>query len=132
MCGISEPVAILVSPWVTPGTVFRAPADAGHDFDHTSLIATLLRWAGVDPAAAGMGARVAVAPTFEGVLSATPTTDHPSFAVPAGYDRQGGGLGLHLLDVSLRGRLPIRALREIAERAHSLEELVERATELAR
>ena len=59
--GVRVPT-ILVSPYVAPGTVFRAPAGSAYDFDHTSFIATILSWAGVDPTTAGLGARVAVAP----------------------------------------------------------------------
>ena len=59
---------ILISPFVKPSTVFRAPEDSTYDFDHTSFIATILRWAGVDPSSAGLGERVKLAPTFEGVL----------------------------------------------------------------
>ncbi len=66
--GVRVPT-ILVSPFVEAGTVFRAPDASAHPFDHTSLLKTLLMWAGVDPASAGMGARMPVAPTFEGVLA---------------------------------------------------------------
>ena len=61
---------LLISPYIAPQTVFRKPEGHPHEFDHTSIIATLLRWAGVDNLAeAGLGKRVACAPTFEGVLS---------------------------------------------------------------
>lgn len=66
--GVRVPT-ILVSPFVEAGTVFRAPDGSAHPFDHTSLLKTLLMWAGVDPGSAGMGARMPVAPTFEGVLA---------------------------------------------------------------
>jgi phospholipase C len=61
---------LLISPYVYPSTVFRAPGSKP-PYDHTSIIATLLRWKGIDPATAGMWDRVAVAPTFDGVLSKT-------------------------------------------------------------
>lgn len=59
---------LLISAFVPPQTVFRAPEGSEHPFDHTSFIKTLLLWAGVDPAAAGLGKRVPVAPSFDGVL----------------------------------------------------------------
>lgn len=87
--GVRVPT-ILISPFVNPGTVFRAPdyqdtSLAQPDFDHTSFIATLCKWAGVDPASAGLGTRVANAPTFEGVLNETPRADKPVLNVPAAY-----------------------------------------------
>jgi phospholipase C len=63
---------ILVSPYVAPRTVFRAPSDSLAAFDHTSLSKTVLRWAGADPGfTAKFGARFARAPSFEGVLAST-------------------------------------------------------------
>ncbi len=78
--GVRVPT-ILVSPFITAGTVFRTP-DANADYDHTSFIATLLKWAGLDPKTAGLGARVAQAPTFEAVLAAAGAggrADRPQF-----------------------------------------------------
>ncbi len=61
---------ILISPYVRPGTVFRAPEGSAHDFDHTSFIATILKWAGVPLSEAGaQSKRVLCAPTFEGVFA---------------------------------------------------------------
>lgn len=89
--GVRVPM-ILVSPYITKGTVFRAPEGSKYDFDHTSFVATILKWAGVDPSSANLGARVGAAPTFEGALSATARTDKPSFMVPSSYANQGGGV----------------------------------------
>jgi phospholipase C len=86
---------ILVSPWVRPGTVFRSPSSQ-LAFDHTSFIATFLKWAGIDPRTAGLGKRVATAPTFEGVLSDTTYPEPPAIVVPAHYRDQGGPKGFHL------------------------------------
>lgn len=97
--GVRVPT-ILVSPLITAGTVFRAPTGSAYDFDHTSFLATLCKWAGVDPASAELGARTAVAPTFEGVIGTTVRTDKPSFTVPADYASQGGGTGA-LMGISL-------------------------------
>lgn len=87
--GVRVPT-ILISPYAPEGMVFRAPEGAPA-FDHTSFVATLLKWAGIDPASAGMGDRVAQAPTFEDVLSVTPrdASTFPDLAVPPGYRDQG-------------------------------------------
>lgn len=104
--GVRVPT-ILVSPYITPGTVFRAnvtppdptSTDGPYDFDHTSMIATILKWAGIDPSSAGLGSRVAIAPTFESVFSATtsgaaiPSLSTPKEANRPGYASQGGGTG---------------------------------------
>jgi phospholipase C len=66
--GVRVPT-ILLSPWIASRTVFRAPAASAVPFDHTSLIKTLLGWAGVDIGTAGFFARMPLAPTFEGVLN---------------------------------------------------------------
>ncbi|MEK6288186.1 MAG: alkaline phosphatase family protein [Acidobacteriota bacterium] len=65
---------ILVSPFVPPSTVFRAPQEniknQKYPFDHTSFIKTLLKWAGVyDAKAPSFGKRMLAAPTFESVLA---------------------------------------------------------------
>ena len=59
---------ILASPFVAPGSIFRAPPGSAQDLDHTSIVATVLSWAGIDPRTAGMGLRVAGAPTFAHAL----------------------------------------------------------------
>lgn len=89
--GVRVPT-ILVSPFIPEGTVFRSP-DPTVDYDHTSFLATLLKWAGVDPKSAGLGRRVAVAPTFEGVLSENARQDVPTFTVPDDYAKQGALVG---------------------------------------
>jgi phospholipase C len=66
--GVRVP-AIFVSPQIQANTVFRE-APGNTPFDHTSLIATILKWKNIDPATCGLGARVANAPTFEAVLNA--------------------------------------------------------------
>lgn len=70
--GVRVPT-LMISPWVDEGVVFRSPT--GVPFDHTSLIATILTWKGIDPKTAGMGERVAQAPTFESVLTRTTPRD---------------------------------------------------------
>lgn len=71
--------AILVSPRIAKGTVFRSPGSI--PFDHTSIIATLLEWRGLSKAAEDFGQRTANAPTFTNLVSlATPRTDASDLA----------------------------------------------------
>lgn len=66
--------AILVSPWIQQGTVFRSTTSV--PYDHTSVIATTLKWAGLGAQAATFGQRTAQAPTFDDVLTLdAPRTD---------------------------------------------------------
>jgi phospholipase C len=111
--GVRVPT-ILVSPFIPQGMVFRAPAGSQYDFDHTSFIATYLKWAGVDPTSPGLGlgARVAVAPTFEGVLSTTARTDKPVIQAPPGYAQQGGGVGA---SAGVPGSPPLSAKPELMD-----------------
>lgn len=65
---------ILVSPFVQKGAVFRSETNT--PYDHTSVIATTLKWLGQPMPPTGFGARTAAAPTFENVLTlTTPRTD---------------------------------------------------------
>jgi phospholipase C len=112
--GVRVPT-LLISPYVRPGTVFRAPSDAKQDFDHTSFIATWLKWAGIDPAQAGMGQRVATAPTFEAVLTRQPHTNRPEFTVPPDYAHQGGGTGHVNMVLAGGNTLDIREFRAAAD-----------------
>ena len=67
--------AIVVSPWVQAGTVFRSPTTT--PFDHTSAIATSLKLLGLSDQISTFGSRTAAAPTFETVLTlASPRTDY--------------------------------------------------------
>ncbi len=117
---------ILVSPFVRPGTVFRAPAGSSYDFDHTSFLATMLKWAGIDPATAGMGERVAHAPTFDDVLSPTGfDNDLHGFTVPGFYEGQGGTKGLHLFDFDAN-EPPLHEFKDAVERSSSVGELLDR------
>lgn len=63
--GVRVPT-LLISPYIADGTVFRSPTDV--PFDSTSILATLLRWQGIDVSDADLGERVKNAPTFEGVF----------------------------------------------------------------
>lgn len=125
--GVRVPT-ILVSPYVAEGTVFR-PTNSASGFDHTSFIATMLKWAGVDPSSAGLGSRVAVAPTFEAAVTTTKRTDAPTFTVPSSYQNQGGGTGA-LLGINVTSTMDIKQYRGALERASTPDELREEVRRL--
>lgn len=116
---------LLISPYVTPGTVFRAPREKP-PYDHTSILATLLRWKGIDPATARLWDRVAVAPTFEGVLR--PTIVNP------GIDLQAPACdpGLNTPANQILDGIPAAAAKYIARRAGSIEHLKRMADDYRR
>ncbi|WP_438011894.1 alkaline phosphatase family protein [Sorangium sp. So ce321] len=64
--GVRVP-AILVSPRIQKGTVFRSTRE--QPFDHTSLIATILKWYGEERLLPMFMERAMGAPTFEGVVT---------------------------------------------------------------
>ncbi|HWX00775.1 alkaline phosphatase family protein [Collimonas sp.] len=79
--GVRVP-AVLVSPYIAAGTVFRS--DNGVPYDHTSILATLRDWIGIASADMLPSKRIAAAPTLQQVLTlATARTDLPSIAVPS-------------------------------------------------
>ncbi len=81
--GVRVPT-ILVSPWIKEQTVFRSSTPTA--YDSTSILATLLHWAGVPQSRWCMGERVQNAPTFEGVLQRdTPRATSP--ALQRSYDK---------------------------------------------
>ena len=66
--------AIVVSPLVQQGTVFRSTTSV--PFDHTSLIATILKWRKLENRIPDFGERTKQAPTFDNIVSlSTPRTD---------------------------------------------------------
>jgi phospholipase C len=65
--GVRVPT-ILASPYIDEQVVFRS-AKEGFHYDHTSVLATILDWFRIDRSQWNLGARTAVAPTFEGVLA---------------------------------------------------------------
>jgi phospholipase C len=79
--GVRVP-AIVVSSWVKPGTVFRS--DTGVPLDHTSLLATLRDWQGLDQAFATSlpSPRIAAAPNLDFVLTETGAQEWPSLPTP--------------------------------------------------
>ncbi len=67
--GVRVPT-IVVSPYVAPGTVFRAGiSDAVVPYDHTSILATLRDWLAIPPALMLTSQRIVAAPTLSPVLS---------------------------------------------------------------
>lgn len=82
--GVRVPT-LLISPYIEPQTVFGSETSV--PYDHTSIIATILKWKGIDPKAPKpnsdsndpwLGQRVVNAPTIEGVLTrTTPRSDKP-------------------------------------------------------
>lgn len=122
--GVRVPT-LLISPWIPEKTVFRASdpklkSDPKTKYDHTSLIATLLKWQGIDPKTAGLGNRVANAPTFEDVLADELRQDVPQYTLPAKYAEQGkdcmpGNIGANVV--------PPRVGRAILNKGGTREEI---------
>lgn len=83
LMGVRVPT-ILVSPWIKEHTVFRS--DTGVAYDSTSILATLLHWAGIPKSRWCMGERVHHAPTFEGVLQRE-SPRHEAPALTPAYDK---------------------------------------------
>jgi hypothetical protein len=122
--GVRVPT-LLVSPYIAPGTVFRAPPSSPYDFDHTSFIKTILQWAGTgDDFMALMGERVRQAPTFDAVLSDTPVAGAPTFVVPSHYGAESAMKGLRLpFDTA---DLTDDVVMALAETVSSREELLQK------
>jgi phospholipase C len=75
--GVRVP-AILVSPWIEKGTIFRS--NTGTPLDHTSILATLRDWQNIPPETMLPSKRVAQSPALEYVLTrSSPRTDTPTF-----------------------------------------------------
>lgn len=74
--GVRVP-AILVSPYIKAGTVFRT--NTAVPYDHTSILATLRDWLSIPAADMLPSKRIAAAPTLEQVLTlTTPRSDLPT------------------------------------------------------
>jgi phospholipase C len=79
--GVRVP-AIIVSSWVTPGTVFRSNTSV--PLDHTSVLATLRDWQGLSGAFAAdlPSPRIAAAPNLAFVLTETTAQSWPTLPTP--------------------------------------------------
>ena len=74
--------AVVVSPYVQTGTVFRS--NTGVPYDHTSVLATLRDWLSIPSSSMLPSQRIAVAPTLNQVLTlSTPRTSAPTIAPPS-------------------------------------------------
>jgi phospholipase C len=120
---------LLISPFVASGTVFREPAGSSHPYDHTSFIRTMLAWAGIDPAKAGLGNRVPAAPMFDQVLATTAVNADEAtlidFAPIPGGDAAVAGRsapGQVIVNDRMEG-VAQASVRAILERSNSLEEI---------
>lgn len=80
--GVRVPL-LLISPLIEEGTVIRSGTSV--PFDHTSIIATVLKFLNVDPGRWQLGSRTANAPTFEGVI----TRQTPRAPVTLPHAKQG-------------------------------------------
>jgi phospholipase C len=113
--GVRVPT-ILISPWVPPGSVFRASyypgGVGGTPFDHTSVLATLCKWLNIPyqtPSDVGwLRRRTASAPTFESVVTNTFNSAIPSFNAYSCHDfqltaaRSASGLALSQVQVLIK------------------------------
>ena len=100
--GVRVPT-LLISPWVTPGTIFRAgyfpevTDKTQLPFDHTSVLATLCKWKGINYQNKQqypnyyLGDRTAVAPTFDSVITNTSNMSAPTLTP---HSCSGGLLGI--------------------------------------
>lgn len=79
--GVRVP-AIVISSYVTPGTVFRSSTIT--PLDHTSILATLRDWLGLQTSFASMlpSPRIAAAPNLSAVLTETVAQDWPALPSP--------------------------------------------------
>ncbi len=76
--GVRVP-ALLISPYIEAGTVFRSPTEV--PYGHTSILATLRDWLEIPAEKMLTSKRVAKAPTFANVLTRTTArTDLPEIA----------------------------------------------------
>jgi phospholipase C len=125
--GIRVP-AVLVSPRIAPGTVFRSPTDT--PYDHTSILATLRDWLPIPADRMLPSARIAKAPTLAHVLTLdVPREDRPDIAEPSGsFAHLSLSESLNDLQMSLVvgnarrfGLDPHQVLAPMTTRAHAVE-----------
>ena len=79
--GVRVPT-VVVSPWISAGTVFRSPT--GTPYDHTSILATLRDWLDIPSTAMLPSRRALGAPTLSQLLTrSTPRADIPALPIPS-------------------------------------------------
>jgi len=115
--------ALLISPFIEPGTVVRPPLSATTGFDHTSIIRTVLEWAGASSSLIDQfGERVTAAPMFDHALCDRVVQPRPVIPqIPSGF-REHGPMGAHHLDPEIFERFGVPELRRLATEARSAEE----------
>jgi phospholipase C len=127
--GVRVP-AVVVSPWIQKGTVFRSDSAAGIPYDHTSILATLRDWLQIPSTKMLPSARIASAPTLAQVLGLqTPRTDLPNIPSPSGTTiATASTLLLNDLQKSLvtasavqQRRDPMQALKAIVTRQDAID-----------
>jgi phospholipase C len=125
--GVRVPT-VLVSPYIAAGTVFRSPTAT--PYDHTSILATLRDWFGIPAATMLPSARIASAPTLDGVLTLSQArTDLPHISTPLSNFIQPAlatppnDLQKSLVAASARrfGLDPTAAVASIATRQHAVD-----------
>jgi phospholipase C len=96
--GVRVPT-IVVSSYVNPGTVFRAPTGSA-PYDHTSILATLRDWLSLPASSFLPSPRIANAPTLAEVLALpNPRTDWPKVTPQCQIDASDEDLDTPLNDV---------------------------------
>jgi phospholipase C len=132
--GIRIP-AVVVSPYVQAGTVFRS--DTGVPYDHTSVLATLRDWLSIPPSSMLPSKRIADAPTLEQVLALSePRTSAPTIPPPsATVSATPVTLPMNDLQKSLvtgtarrYGMNPDEVLLQVQTRQHAIDFFKRRAT----
>jgi phospholipase C len=130
LMGVRVPT-ILVSPWIKEQTVFRSTTDVA--YDSTSILATLLHWAGIPKSRWCMGERVNHAPTFEGVFQReTPRLETPQLtpAYDKSFPQTGPGSATPVRINDLHRLMAPRAVAAIAKGKLSQDEINRLADEI--
>jgi phospholipase C len=130
LMGVRVPT-ILVSPWIKEQTVFRSTTDVA--YDSTSILATLLHWAGIPKSRWCMGERVNHAPTFEGVFQReTPRLETPQLtpAYDKSFPQTGHGSSTPVRMNDLHRLMAPRAVAAIAKGKLSQDEINRLADEI--
>ncbi len=127
--GVRVP-AVVVSPWIQAGTVFRSDSGTGVPYDHTSILATLRDWLEIPPDRMLTSARISNAPTLGHVLTLqTPRADLPDIPrpstniIPTATTRPLNDLQQSLVTAAAaqQGRDPAQALNSVDTRQDAID-----------
>lgn len=121
--GVRVPM-VAVSPFITPGTVFRSNTTT--PYDHTSILATLRDWLDIPANKMLPSARIAAAPTLAQVITLSAPGPAPLISRPASTPVHApltlppNPLQKSLVAGAARrlGKDPVAALREMETRQH--------------